>query len=89
MGTTAAEAASINKIENNENTGGLLLVWVTNPLAAGRIVAAARRFAENSLLELKVVSVQSETRDNWEDTIRDLEQLETAARSALAEAEEP
>ena len=90
MGTTAAEAANINQPKINtdeipENAGGMLLVWVTNPMAAGRIVAAARRFAENSLMELKVVSVQSETRDNWEGTIRDLEQLEAAARNSDAE----
>ena len=81
MGKTAAEAANINKT----NAGGTLLVWVTNPLAAERIVAAGREFALKSELELKVVSVQSETRDNWEGTLRDLEQLEAAARRSDAD----
>ena len=88
MGTTAAEAAGINKsniVQNPEKSSGTLLVWITNPMAAGRIVAAARRFADERKLGLNVVSVQAETRDNWEGTLRDLEQLEAAARRSDAE----
>ena len=72
----------IDKLDSWNNT---LLVWITNPAAAGRIVSCAKEFALKTGLELKVVSVQRETRDNWEDTLRDLEQLENAARQSQAE----
>lgn len=64
---------------------GTLLVWITNPAAADRIVSRANQFADEKALVLKVVSVQKETRDNWGDTLRDLERLEAAATMCHAE----
>ena len=74
----------MSDIKNNKKDDALLLVWITNPLAAGRIVSCAKKFADENRLVLKVVSVQNETRGNWNDTLRDLEQLETAAKASDA-----
>ena len=72
---------------DNKNSGGkpLLLVWITNPSAAGRIVAQAKQFADRNAMGLLTVSVQQQTRDRWSDTIKDLEQLNLAARSASSQ----
>jgi K+-sensing histidine kinase KdpD len=75
----------MSDIKKKNGTGGTLLVWVTNPGAADRIVACGKRFAEDKRLELKVVSVQSEARDNWEKTLEDLRQLDEAASRSDAE----
>ncbi|MBO4327080.1 MAG: hypothetical protein J5950_07395 [Clostridia bacterium] len=75
----------MSEIDKTNQEKGSLLVWVTNPAAAGRIVARAKHFASEKGLELKVVSVQRETRGNWEDTIRDLERLKEAATKSDAE----
>jgi len=63
----------------------LLLVWVMNPAAAERILAGAKDFAAREGLTLMTVSVQKQTRDNWADTLADLEKLDRAARQAEAE----
>ncbi len=70
--------------DRSKNGAQTLLVWITNPEAAGRIVGCAREFADRSGLGLKVVSVQAETRDNWHDTIADLERLDEAAKAFRA-----
>lgn len=75
----------MSEIDKNKSKKGTLLVWVTNPEAAGRIVSSAKLFASDKSLDLKVVSVQRETRDNWTDTIRDLERLQSAASGSDAE----
>lgn len=75
----------MSDIQNNKNEGAQLLVWITNPVAAGRIVSCAKAFADERKLGLKVVSVQKETRGNWDDTLRDLSQLEAAAKASDAE----
>ena len=75
----------MSEIDKNKSKKGALLVWVTNPEAAGRIVSSAKLFAADKSLDLKVVSVQRETRDNWTDTIRDLERLQSAASGSDAE----
>jgi K+-sensing histidine kinase KdpD len=63
-----------------------ILVWVTNPEAAGRIAAVGRRFADENGLELHIVSIQNPVRtDTWEQTFKDLDALNSAARSVQAE----
>ncbi len=63
-----------------------IIVWVTNPEAAGRIAAVGRKFADENNLELHIVSIQNPVRaDNWEQTFKDLEALNSAARSVQAE----
>ena len=79
------EDISMSEIDKSKSKRGTLLVWVTNPEAAGRIVSSAKLFASDKSLDLKVVSVQRETRDNWADTIRDLERLQAAASGSQAE----
>lgn len=63
-----------------------ILVWVTNPEAAGRIASAGKKLAEENGLELHIVSIQNPVRtDTWEQTFKDLEALNNAARSVQAE----
>ena len=75
----------MSEIDRKRTKKETLLVWITNPAAAERIVSKAYDFAAEKGLDLKVVSVQKETRDNWEDTLRDLERLEAAATMCHAE----
>lgn len=63
-----------------------LLVWVTNPEAAGRIAAVGRRLADENGLELRIVSIQNPAgKEGWEQTVEDLNELHQAARSVDAE----
>ena len=69
-----------------ESETSQILVWVTNPEAAARIAAVGRRLADENGLELHIVSIQNPVRtDTWEQTFRDLEALNSAARSVQAE----
>lgn len=72
-------------IDQKNNHGFTLLVWIINPQAAERIVSCAKKFADENGLELKVVSVQREAEDDWDKTIADLQKLEDAARRSDAE----
>ena len=63
-----------------------IIVWVTNPEAAGRIATVGRKLADEHALELHIVSIQNPVcTDNWEQTFKDLEALNHAARSVQAE----
>lgn len=63
-----------------------ILVWVTNPEAAGRIAMVGRKLADENNLELHIVSIQNPVRtDTWEQTFKDLDALNSAARSVQAE----
>ena len=63
-----------------------ILVWVTNPEAAERIARVGRRLADENHLELHIVSIQNAVRTaGWEQTVRDLDALNSAARSVQAE----
>ncbi|MBR5281037.1 MAG: hypothetical protein IKU26_08745 [Clostridia bacterium] len=63
-----------------------IIVWVTNPEAAGRIATVGRKLADEHSLELHIVSIQNPVGvDNWEQTFKDLEALNSAARSVQAE----
>lgn len=69
-----------------ETQESLLLVWVTNPDAAARIAQVGRRLADENGLELRIVSIQNPVRnEGWEQTVRDLEALNGAARGVQAE----
>ena len=72
-------------IDKTAQDRNLLLVWVMNPAAAERILARAKKFASQEGLTLMTVSVQKQTRDNWAETLADLEKLDRAARNAEAE----
>ena len=64
----------------------ILLVWVTNPEAAGRIADTGRRLADETGSELRIVSIQNPIHnETWENTLSDLEQLHHAARSVQAD----
>lgn len=66
-------------------TGKPVLVWITNPEACQRIVAAGRRLADECNAELVIVSIQSRMLDNWKKQAEDLELLHRAARDVDAE----
>ncbi len=63
-----------------------ILAWVTNPEAALRIAQVGRRLANENGLMLRVISIQNSVRtDGWEQTVRDLDALNSAARAVQAE----
>ena len=62
-----------------------VLVWVTNPEACKRIIAAGRKMADEHGSELYIVSIQNRILDDWEKRARDLEMLHRAARESDAD----
>lgn len=62
-----------------------VLVWVTNPEACKRIIAAGRKMADEHGSELYIVSIQNRMLDDWEKRARDLEMLHRAARESNAD----
>ena len=59
-----------------------ILVWVTNPEACKRIIAAGRKMADEHGSELYIVSIQNRILDDWEQRAKDLELLHRAARES-------
>ena len=72
-------------IMNSEYTEKPILVWVTNPAACKRIIAAGRKIADEHRSELYIVSIQNKILDDWEKRAKDLELLHRAAREANAD----
>ncbi len=71
-------------MENNF-TGKPVLVWITNPEACQRIVAAGKKLADELSAELVIVSIQNKMSGNWHKQAEDLELLHRAARGVGAE----
>ena len=70
---------------NSEYREPPVLVWVTNPEACKRIIAAGRKMADEHGSELYIVSIQNRILDDWEKRARDLEMPHRAAREADAD----
>lgn len=66
-------------------TGKPVLVWITNPEACQRIVAAGKALAAERSAELVIVSIQRNMSGTWQKQAEDLELLHRAARDVGAE----
>ncbi len=65
--------------------GKPVLVWITNPEACQRIVAAGKELAAELSAELVIVSIQRNMSGTWQKQAEDLELLHRAARDVGAE----
>lgn len=63
----------------------IVLVWITNPSACSNIVKAGDKISKDLNAELMIASIQNTIRDNWDNTVSDLEILSNAARNVNAE----
>lgn len=69
----------------NDFKGKPVLVWITNPEACQRIVAAGKKLAVELGAELVIVSIQNNLSGSWQKQAEDLELLHRAARDVGAE----